>query len=153
MKRLCILLAAGLFLSPASCDSIAVEVGDVLAAIFSPRVVTVVLDNQSPDFDVNVVLFTSDQQDIPEDLIDDLGDRDEFRLAPGDRVQFSRDCDDLQAIMIDDADLLVIGQIGPEDDTGVLRDGDDFGCGDRITFTFTHTDNVFDFHIETAVED
>jgi hypothetical protein len=40
--------------------------------------------------------------------------------------------------MIDDADLQIVGGIGPETDTRVYRDGDDFNCGDSITFTFDH---------------
>jgi len=56
---------------------------------------------------------------------------------------FSKDCDNLQAIIISDADLEVVG----EEDTGTLRDGDDFGCGDTIIFTFDLID--FDITVES----
>jgi hypothetical protein len=46
---------------------------------------------------------------------------------------------------------MVVGEIGPETDTGVLRDGDDFGCGDRITFTFDHSAVIVDFDVTVDV--
>ena len=36
--------------------------------------------------------------------------------------------------------------------TDVLRDGDEFGCGDTITFTFDHSDALFDFFITVEIE-
>ena len=73
-------------------------------------------------------------------------------VGDDDTRSFTQSCDDLQAIMIEDADLQIIGGIGPEANTDVLRDGDDFGCGDTIVFTFDHSDLIFDFEIEVDVE-
>lgn len=103
------------------------------------------------DFTVDVDLFLSDQQDIPREVLIVLGTKLEYTLAPGESATFSRDCEDLQAIVIDDANLRVTGSIGPDADTNVLRDGSDFGCGDTIVFTFDHTGAITDFHITVEV--
>ena len=140
-----ITLTSVLLLSAGGCDA--------LLGVLPPRVTSVRLVNNS-DFSVSVVIFISDEQDIPEDLLtqEDIGTRLDFTLLPGESTSFSRDCDDLQAIIIDDADLLVIGQIGPEARTDVFRDGSDFGCGDTISFTFDHSAFLTDFHISTSVQ-
>ena len=103
------------------------------------------------DFTVDVDLFISTEQEVPRDILTTLGDKLEFTLAPGESSSFVRDCDDLQAIVIDDANLRVTGSIGPDADTNVLRDGSDFGCGDTIVFTFDHSSAITDFHINVAV--
>ena len=73
--------------------------------------------------------------------MEEVGEELNLSVPAGSTVSFTRDCDDLQAIMIADADLLVVGNlISPEADTDVLRDGSDFSCGDTLTFTFTHPD-------------
>jgi hypothetical protein len=77
---------------------------------------------------------------------------DETNNAQGKTETFTRDCDQLQAIVIDDTDLMVIGQLGPETDTDVLRDGDDFGCGDTLVFTFDHGPLFVDFAISTSIQ-
>jgi len=113
---------------------------------------TVILRNDGA-FPVDVELFTSSEQDIPEALLTaDSDDADQFNVPAGQQTVFSMDCDDLQAIIISDADLEVVGQVGPEADTGVLRDGDDFGCGDTIIFTFDHSDILIDFDITVEVQ-
>lgn len=108
------------------------------------------LRNQS-DFAVEVVLFYDDDQETVDGLIQETGTERNFTVVAGGTQSFSRPCDDLQAVIIDDADLLVIGEVGPEDRTDVLRDGDEFDCGDTIVFTFDHSDVVVDFEITTSV--
>jgi hypothetical protein len=104
-------------------------------------------------FPVRVELFISDEQDIPEDLLTaDSDDREVFTVGPGGVESFSMDCDGLQAIIIDEADLQLVGQVGPETGTDVLRDGDDFGCGDTINFIFDHSELIVDFDVEVVVE-
>ncbi len=124
---------------------------DALVGFLRPNKTSVVLVNSS-DFDVEVVLFYDDDQNILELLLTEIGEEMTLTLGPGEQSTFSRDCDDLQAIIIEDADLLLIGQIGPEVKTDVLRDGDEFGCGDTITFTFDHSDALFDFSITVEIE-
>ena len=124
---------------------------DALDDIIGGNTVTVRLVNQS-DFDVDVTLYYYDHQDVDETLLVLLGDEVEYTIGDDDTRSFTQSCDDLQAIMIEDADLQIIGGIGPEANTDVLRDGDDFGCGDTIVFTFDHSDLIFDFEIEVDVE-
>lgn len=104
------------------------------------------------DFDVQAVLYFDDDQEIPRELLTEIGTRMEFTLAPSESASITRDCDALQAIVIDNAELMVIGQVGPEADTDVLRDGSDFGCGDTIILTFDHGPLLTDFDISVAVE-
>lgn len=104
---------------------------DVLLSILSSRTVTISLVNNG-DFAVAVSLFTSDNQDIPVLLITEFGDQSTFIVPAGETVTFARQCDDAQAVVIDDADLLIIGGLGPEANSDVLRDNTDFSCGDTI---------------------
>ncbi len=122
-----------------------------LVGLLRPSETTIVLANDS-DFDIGVLLFYGDDQNILEALLTEIGEEMTLRIGAGEQVTFSRDCDELQAIIIDDADLLLIGQLGPEVKTDVLRDGDEFGCGDTITFTFDHSDAIFDFSIAVDFE-
>ena len=132
-------LSAGL----AGCDS--------LVSSLRQRETSVVLVNSS-DFDVEVVLFYGDDQNILEALLTEIGEEMTLTLGAGEQITFSRDCDDLQAIIIDDADLLLVGRLDPEVKTDVLRDGNEFGGGDTITFTFDHSDAIFDFSITVDFE-
>ena len=120
--------------------------------------VTVTLVNESGSR-VDVELFLSDEQDIPralllevdKDLVDRLGERVDVRLSPGGRSSFFRSCDDLQAIVVGDADLNLLGGLGPDASSAVLRDGDDFGCGDKIQFIFRGGSNLLDFDVDAVV--
>ncbi len=121
-----------------------------LAAFFGPARTTVRLVNNA-DFDVEVVLFYGSEQLVPEDVLTATGTRVEVTLSPGEVTSFSRECENLQAIIVDDADLQVIGGGGPDARTEVQRDGTDFNCGDTITFTFDHSVVVVDFDVTVAV--
>lgn len=142
-KSLAVAVLACLSAGPAGCDS--------LVGLLRSRETSVVLANDS-DFDVEIVLFYDEDQNILELLLTHIGEEMRLTIGAGEQSAFSRDCDDLQAIIIDDADLLVIGQLGPEVKTDVLRDGNEFGCGDTITFTFEHSDAIFDFSIAVNIE-
>ena len=121
---------------------------DALLAIllFGTNTTTLELVNNA-DFDVDVILYYDDTQEVPELLLTESGTRLEFTIGAGETQRFSRPCDELQVIIIDDADLLVIGGIGPETNTDVLRDGDDFSCGSTVRFTFDHTAAILDFDV------
>lgn len=125
---------------------------DAVSHVVLPTTVTATFTNTSAEFDVEIDVFYSDQQDMPDFLLRELGENITRTIPPGASVTIERDCDEFQAIMIDDADLIVVGGIGPEDSTDVMRDGDDFACGDTLAFTFTHTDAVVDFEILTSAE-
>ena len=121
-------------------------------SILLPEVRTAVRVVNDADFAVDVELYFDDEDDIPEEILTQL-DSMEFIIAPGEVFAFSRPCDDLRAIIIDDADLLVLGGVGPETDTGVLREGDEFECGDTIEFRFDHSEVILDFGIDVTVSE
>lgn len=96
---------------------------------------TVEFRNQA-DSEVRAVLYYGDDQDTTEDLLREFGRSTEITLAPGELRTFGRECGNIQAILVD-AELRVLGDIGPEDGTELFRDGDDFGCGSTVRFTFS----------------
>ena len=122
---------------------------DAVSDLLSPSRVTVSLVNNG-EFEVQARFFISEDQNTLEALLTELGDELNFTVPAGETTTFTRDCDDLQAIILDDAELRVLGGVGPEADTDVLRDGDDFGCGDTIVFTFDHSDLLLDFDVAVA---
>ncbi len=140
----------GMLMLVAALGLIAFSGCDTLLDFVRPDVTEVELQNDG-DHVVDVVLYYGGQQDAPRDILTAAGNELQFSLQPGETQSFTRDCDDLQAIVIDDADLRVIGQVGPETDSDVLRDGEAFGCGDVIVFRFDHTDVLVDFDVETSV--
>jgi len=103
------------------------------------------------DFPVVARVAISDEDDIPEALLEEDDDL-EFTIEAGGSRAFTRDCNDLRAVMVTHAELRVLGGVGPEADSGVLREGDDFSCGDAVTFRFDHSDVVVDFDVTTSVE-
>jgi hypothetical protein len=86
---------------------------------------------------VDVQLFYHENQLLTEGLIRSGGEEVNASVSSGATYTFSRNCEDLQAIFINDADLRLVGTIGPEASTRVYREPGDFGCGDILTFTFT----------------
>lgn len=126
---------------------------DVIPFLLLPSTVTVELVNDSLTAPVTVRLFYHDDEDVFEAiLVQSLltTERDET-ILPGETVSFTRDCDDLRAIIIERAELQVFG-FSPEVDTGVLRQGEDFFCGSTIVFRFTHSSLIFDFAVTTTID-
>ena len=121
-----------------------------LVGLVTPSTTTVRLVNDG-DFDVEATVYIDDDQNVLEDLIDDVGTQLTFTIPPGETREFTRDCNAIQAVMIDNAELRVIGAIGPETSSEVQRDGDDFNCGDIVTFTFDHSALLTDFRVNTSV--
>jgi hypothetical protein len=101
-----------------------------------PAQTTVQLVNDA-GYPVEVQLFYDDDQNLPEDLIEIDGVQRNFTVQPGTTQAFSEDCAALQAIFIKNAELEILGEIGPEASTRVYREPGDFGCGNTIRFTFT----------------
>lgn len=135
-----LLVIAGLASLASGCDA--------LLGLVEP-VTTVRLINNS-DFAVEGELFYDDEDDTIEELLEENGTRRAIVLAAGDQTSFSVSCDDLRAIIISDADLQIITGIGPSASTDVLREGDDFECGDVITFTFDHSAAIVDFDVDVS---
>ncbi len=138
-QRIGFVLIASLLVATAGCDA--------LLGLVLPSTVAVSLVNQSALFNIEVTLLHHDDDDVLEVIFNQVGTEEEFTIGPGQVTTFLRDCDDLQAIMIDDADLRIVGGVGPETDTGILRMGEDFECGDTLVFTFTHSDALLDFDV------
>lgn len=133
MKHITVLLAAVSAGLLGGCPDLG-ALGDLLGG----SNITVRLVNTNMTFSVTVRLYYHDDQNVlTEDLLKAFGEEREFTLAPGTTQSFSVDCDELQAIFIDRAELVVIGSLGPDDDTGIYRDGTDFHCGDTLVFTFS----------------
>lgn len=130
----------------AGCDALTALLGTL-----QPKLVTVKLVNNS-DFAVEGGVFYDNNQDTIEQVLVETGTERAFTLAAGGQSSFSLNCDDLQAIIIDNASLQIVGDVGPEANTDVLRDGDDFGCGDTIVFTFDHSDAVLDFDVTVTTQ-
>ena len=124
---------------------------DAIGNLLSPSRVTVSLVNNG-GYEVQARFFISEDQNTFEALLTELGTQVDFIVPAGETTMFTRDCDDLQAIILENAELRVLGGIGPEASTDVLRDGDDFGCGDHIVFTFDHSDVLVDFRVTPTVE-
>ncbi|RJP34314.1 MAG: hypothetical protein C4547_11095 [Phycisphaerales bacterium] len=104
------------------------------------------------EFAVDAVVFIHDEQDTPEFLLTEVGEEINLSIPAGDVRSLVRTCEELQVILVDDADLRIIGGIGPEAKSDVLRDGDDFNCGSTITFTFDHSDLIVDFDVTSSVQ-
>ncbi len=136
-------IAASAMLTITACDAI---------SIFLPQAtVTIRLVNAS-SFAVDGVLFYDDYQELPDLLLTELGTEFEFNIAAGQTRTLARPCDDLQVVLIDNANLQAFGGLGPDANTDGLRDGSDFSCGDTIVYTFSHSDAILDFDIATDVQ-
>ncbi len=119
--------------------------------IILPSTVTVTLINHSPSFDVEAILFHDDEDDLPKFLLVETGVQLDIIVGPGEEAGFSRSCDELRSLVLDDADLLILGGFGPETSSDVLRIDDEYECGDEIIFTFDHSDLMLDFDVSWTV--
>lgn len=117
--------------------------------LFDPTSVTIQLVNNG-SHEVRAIVYTSGDENVLKAILTTLGTRREFAIPAGQSATLVADCDDLRAIIIDKAELQSIGT--PSDETDVLREGDDYDCGNTIVFTFDHSLNVFDFNISVSVQ-
>lgn len=123
---------------------------DAISGLLPNQVVTVRLVNNSTTFGIDVDIYIASEQLVTETVLTTSGTLLEFLVAAGQTATFSRDCDELQAIIVADADLQLLGIF--ETMSNVLRDGTDFSCGSTITFTFTHSALLIDFTVTPTVE-
>jgi hypothetical protein len=84
-----------------------------IPGILFPEVTTVRLINNA-NFPVEFELFYGDDENTLEVFLVEFGERVPGTLQPGDSTSISDDCDNLRAVIINDADLRVIGGIGPK---------------------------------------
>lgn len=123
---------------------------DLVATRDVPRdVVTVTLVNNSPSFSIEVTVAYDDHI-LPLVWLG-LGNEETFTLEPGETVSFWKDCDELQTVVIDDADLLIPGSRSGETDSGLLNEGIDYECDDEIRFVFDHSDEIRDFDVSIEI--
>jgi hypothetical protein len=138
-------LALGLLLLPlGGCDA--------FLEIIDTNQTSVRLVNTA-SFPVTVELYFGDDQNTLRALLVEFGTERNITIPPGETRSFTEPCEELQAIVIEDANLDVLGAIGPSNDTDVLRDGSDFGCGDTIVYTFSGGLLPLGLNIEETVED
>lgn len=109
-----------------------------LLDLLGPSGTTVQLVNTSNDFALDVELYTGEDQNALELTLTEFGERRQVTVPAGETRSFTLSCDKLQAIIIDRAELVLIGDIGPDQKSRVYRDGSDFNCGDTLVFTFSH---------------
>ena len=107
------------------------------ACPFNPTTTTVQLVNDG-NFPVEVTMYVGGSQYTTKELLRIAGEEIERTVPARQTVTITRDCEDLEAVFIDNAKVSIAG-VGPEDESDLLRDGTDFGCGDTIRFTFTYT--------------
>lgn len=89
---------------------------------------------------VEVTMYIGGSQYTAKDLLRLFGEEIERTVPAGATVRIPYQCDDLQAVFIDNAQVSFLGSgLGPEEESDLVRDGSDFGCGDTIRFTFSYT--------------
>jgi hypothetical protein len=103
-----------------------------------PSTTTVTLVN-SGSGTLTVQIFTGTNQNASDFELEGFGDEQNITVPANSTRTFSLPCDDLQALLVADADVDIFAGIGPSADLDVLRDGTDFNCGDTVTLTFTYT--------------
>jgi len=138
-----------LLVSVAGCDGLSPLLNIINDA---PTTVGVSFVNTT-DFPVEFEFYTSEEGDIPRDLLtnDLIGDLTEFTVEAGQTTDLpTQPCDQIAAMTIDNADLRILGGLGPSDESSVLRESEDFACGDRVTFTFRSAD-IADLSIAASV--
>lgn len=104
--------------------------------LLTPTSTTIELVNDT-DFPVEIEMYLGESQETGEALLRSFGEEINQTIAAGETVTLTRDCDQLQAFFIDNAEVSIIGEIGPTEDTRIYRDGSDFGCGDTIRVRFS----------------
>ena len=128
------------------------DVVESLWEVVGPNTVRVVLVNTT-ESDVDPQMFVNEEEDLLEFLLDN--DLNRFAegviLEPGDVEVFTFDCDDIGIVGSVDAELLFAPLISPDSSNDpILRQGEDFECGDEVRFDFTG--GLSDFHVSASVE-
>ncbi len=141
IKRIALLTPIGLILTLGGCG--------FGLDIFLPSTVTITFVNGIADFEIQgTVVFDNREAFIKEDLLG-FGEERSFSVDGGRSFSLTPlDCGDVESLVLDRAELLVIGDLGPSTDSEILRIDEDFDCGDEIVFTFTG--NILDLNVSTT---
>jgi hypothetical protein len=139
-RLLLAIVGAQLALASAGCEA-------VQFVLLDNRVSLTLVNNG--DYPIEVDLRVSSEENQLEAILLEFGTNYLVTLPARDSVTIitAEDCDEVGSVIIDVASLDVLGDIGPELDTGVFRRGDHFDCGDEIVFTFDHSDLLIDFDV------
>jgi len=150
-------LLSRVFMLTCSCAIVPVSTGcdtglaNLLGNLLGPSSTSVRFVNNT-NFDIEGRIIIDDEQNTTEELLEEFGTEISFSVATGNTNSISRDCDDFQAFLLDDANLQLIGTAGPDTRSDVLRDGSDFNCGDTIVLTFTASAIGANFDVAVSVE-
>lgn len=93
------------------------------------------LSNQASET-IRVRLYASDQQTVPEDVLIATGQVTEIDVLPGQTRVLTRSCLDLRSLLVQ-GELRVLDIVGQPAMSDTLRSGEDYRCGERLSFTFT----------------
>jgi hypothetical protein len=117
--------------------------------IFLPSTVTITFVNEFTDLSIEgTVVFDNREAFIKEDLVG-FGEERSFSVDGGQSLSLTPlSCGEVESLVLDRAELLVVGNVGPSTDSEILRIGEDFDCGDEIVFTFTGS--ILDLNVSTA---
>jgi hypothetical protein len=92
------------------------------------------------DYPLHVSLYYSVVSSDQASVVKNSGVKTEFDVAPGETAALVQSCPDVQAVLVEDAQLSVNGSPGPAAGTQVYRANLDFLHGDTVIFTFTAAD-------------
>lgn len=135
------LLAAIPAMSGQSCAS--------LADLFGPGIVVTLVNNG--DYDVVATIAYSDNPGISESDLENSGTEVEITIPEGESRSFRRNCVQMRAVMVKNAELQVIGGFGPTTQSEVIREGQgspSLVCQGFLSFTFDHNDSTLDFDVD-----
>jgi len=102
------------------------------------------------DFDVIATVAFSDDPNISESDLIDSGSEIELTIPANDTRSFRRGCLSMRAVMVENAELQVIGGFGPSTRSEVIREGQgnpQMICQGFLSFTFDHNDSTLDFDV------
>lgn len=129
--RFAVVALAALSLTGVGCSALLDLLGDI-----GLNQVTVRFINDTP-FPIDIEAYYSEDDDALESLLTTFGEELNFTLNAGQTQTLQRSCADFGSFIIDRAEARVLGSLGPDTGTDVLRQNDEFDCGDVITFRFT----------------
>lgn len=151
MKRLVVVLAAVAILSLGATSEVSCNVPDIVVVTPPLHVVTVKYVNDA-EADVAVSLLSLKDDDKDEDDLRDDGRQYDTLVAQGATETVVLDCDRAGSLMIDRAKLFVVGDIGPSTGSDAFHMGDDYGCGDQITFDFYNSPSLTQLNMDMFVD-
>lgn len=104
------------------------------------------------DHSVTFTLYIGDD-DLTERDLKDEGEQVSSYLFPGEQTLIRRSCRDVQSILLEaKMDIVdIIAGFGPHADSGVIRDDEDFDCGETVWFELSSTvSRGFDMDVWTT---